>query len=379
MNKKQGRNVNQPGGGEIKVSDKWPKAIKGIFLTLLAFTLTVVFAGCGEMSSSTVPIPPAVTPTLSLEAYGPRGSTTEGSDNMIIRANGRDLLEVVATVTGLIREVGFYMPVSYGTWVGGSTHADDMFQYYVVDDNGKARAVLTAGASAGRQEIVARYLTVQLGSWVVGSYIETRLLITFDFATLTIFPNVIVLNGDASKARVVEVRGALPPVEWWVSHVDVIGFHIRDAMSIYIYWKDPLLPIASAALPSGGGTLYVLDAEGQTATAQVFMINQGCDAGLITISPSFGDAAAAPVMISITVTDNDLLGVATVTVFASGGSTLGGGTSAVLPSTTPGIFSGTFSFAAPADGVYTIIYQDANDPGNSCLSNTVEAIFTATP
>ncbi len=349
------------------MSDKWPRTIKGIFLALLAFTFTVVFAGCGEMSSSTVPTPSATTPSLSLEAYDSRGGSTS-SDNLNVRANSRDLLEVVATVTGLIRSVGFFIPPSYGTWVGGATGAEDGFQYYIVDDDGKARAVLTAGVEAGRQEIVARYLTVRLGSWVAGSYIEARLLITFDFATLTIFPNTIVLNGPASKARVVEVRGALPPVEWWVSHVDIIGFHIRDETSIYIFWKDSQLPISGPAFPEGSGTLYVKDAEGQIATASVYLINTGCSAAIMTVSPTNADFDSG-VVVTITVTDPDRAGQASVTVSATGGSSLASNTLAAIG--IAGVFSVSTTYTVPTEGTYSIIYSDIDDPGNNCSIGSV--------
>ncbi len=92
-------------GGGIKV-----RKLKGISrgsttLALLAlFALALTQLGCGETDSSSVPTGASQpTTTLTLIATGPRGetSTANNENSIIIPANGRDLMSLVAQVTGI--------------------------------------------------------------------------------------------------------------------------------------------------------------------------------------------------------------------------------------------------------------------------------------
>ncbi|VAX14738.1 hypothetical protein MNBD_NITROSPINAE04-1165 [hydrothermal vent metagenome] len=375
MYKKNSRIItNQPGGGESQVSDKRLLSVKGILLAALAVAGLSVYAGCGKVGSSDIPTP-AITKSaiVSFEAIGPRGDTSDGSGKMSVRAQSRDLLEVIATVTGLNRTVGFFIPEDWGTWQGGTLNDDDSFTYYPVDGSGTAKGTLVAGSNAGRHDVIARYQ-----DFGAGDYVEARLSITFNLATMSIFPSTIVLNSDPSKGKVVEVRGALPPVEWWVSHPDVMGFHIRDETSIILFWIDAQKPIGSTSLPAGGGTLTVLDAEGQQATAIVYMINTGCTAGVLTLSPSTGPTTTA---ITVTVEDQDraLDGGTTVTVFVSGAQT--SATSVVLNQTggtSSSLYSAVYTYTSGTTGAVTFTYQDPDEPSNNCISGSITATFTGT-
>jgi len=374
MLKKNSRIINQPGGGESQVSDKRPLSVKGILLTALAITGLSVYAGCGNVGTSDAPTPANMTSAIvSFEAIGPRGSTSDGSGKITVRAQSRDLLEVLATVTGLNRTVGFFIPSDWGTWQGGTLNNDDSFTYYPVDGAGTAKGTLVAGSNAGRHDVIARYQ-----DFGAGQYIEARLSITFNLATMSIFPSTIVLNSDPSKGKVVEVIGALPPVKWAVSHPDVMGFHIRDDTSIILFWIDAQKPIGSTSLPSGGGELTALDAEGQLATAIVYLINTGCTAGVLTLSPATGATATA---ITVTVEDQDraLDGSTTVTVFISGAQT--SATSVVLNQTggtSSSLFSAVYTYTSATTGAVTFTYQDPDEPSNNCISGSITSTFTGT-
>lgn len=355
------------------MSDKRPLSVKGILLAALAVAGLSVYAGCGEVSSD---VPATAIPSsaiVSFEAIGPRGATSNGSGKITVRAQSRDLLEVIANVTGLTKLVGFFIPANWGTWQGGTLSLVDAFTYYEVNEVGEARGVLVAGANAGRQDLIARYQ-----DWDTGAFIEARLAITFNMGVMEIFPSTIVLNNDPSKGKVVEVRGALPPVEWWVSHPDVMGFHIRDETSIILFWIDAQKPIGSTSLPSGGGTVTALDDEGQQASATVFMINTGCTEGVLTLSPSTGPTGTA---VTVTVEDQDraLAVDTTVTVFVSGAQT--SATSVALNQTggsSSSLYSAVYTYTSGTTGAVTFTYQDPDSPSNNCISGSVVSIFTGT-
>ncbi|VAX25302.1 hypothetical protein MNBD_NITROSPINAE03-34 [hydrothermal vent metagenome] len=357
------------------MSDKRPCSVKGILLAALAVAGLSVYAGCGKVGSSDIPTP-AITKSaiVSFEAIGPRGSASDGSGKMSVRAQSRDLLEVIATVTGLNRTVGFFIPSDWGTWQGGTLNEDDSFTYYQVDGSGTAKGTLVAGSNAGRHDVIARYQ-----DFGAGDYIEARLSITFNLATMSIFPSTIVLNNDPSKGKVVEVRGALPPVEWWVSHPDVMGFHIRDETSIILFWIDAQKPIGSTALPAGGGTLTALDAEGQQATAIVYMINTGCTEGVITLSPASGAFASTTIVVSVEDSDRALAGDTTVAVFVGGVAT--SATTITLTQTggaNSSLYTASYTHEAAAAGSSTFTYQDPDNPTSNCASGSVVTTFSAT-
>ena len=331
----------------------------------MAAVFALALVACGKATYSTAPS--GVSPALTVIASGPRGETfTESGGGATLRANGRDALTVAASVSGLSTDVAFFIPEAWGAWQGGQTGSDG-FIHYSADVSGKARGTLVAGLKSGRQQIIVRSRDA-----------ETRLTVTFDFATLTLFPSVIVIDGAPGASALVEAHGAMPPLTWSVSHQQSLRIYERDATSIYLSARDEDKPLTSASLPSGGATLYARDAEGQIATAQVFVINRGCAAASLTISPSTGQAG--PFAVTVTVEDTDRAGAASVDVQIADGATLDGGSSATVAAVgSAGLFSTTFTLATPGDGAYSIFYTDSDDPDTNCAPVTLSRQFTDTP
>lgn len=331
----------------------------------MAAWLALALAACGKATYSKAP--EGVSPSLSVVANGPRGEIfTESGGGATLRANGRDALTVAASVSGLSTDVAFFIPVEWGAWQGGQTGADG-FVHYAADVSGKARGTLVAGQRAGKQQIIVRSRDA-----------ETRLTVTFDFATLTLFPSVVVIDGAPGASAVVEAHGAMPPVSWSVSHPQSLRIYERDATSIYLSARDEDKPLPSASLPSGGATLYARDAEGQIAAAPVYVINRGCAAASLTVSPSTGQAG--PFAVTVTVEDTDRAGAASVDVQIADGATLDGGSSATVAAVgSAGLFSTTFTLATPGDGAYSIFYTDPDDPDTNCAPATLSRQFTDTP
>jgi len=382
MIKNKSRLTDKPKGGECAVRKRKGLTFGGMVMTAIyMFLIAIAQTGCGQVTNNDPP-GGGGGPSLTLTYDGPRGDSTTTADDgsPIIRANSRDTLEIVATVSDLSSYVGFFIAAGWGTWTGG-TLEDDGFTYYTADKNGKAKAVLTAGANAGKQEVIARSLEV-----------EARLMITFETGTFALFPSTIVLD-DAQNQKVwVEAVGGLAPIKWWVSHPDVLNLYIRpDTLTVSIEWLDARKPITTSSLPSGGGTLYAMDSEGQTATATIYAMNTGCTAGTISITPASasantGDGTSAVIAITVDDLDRSLDNSTSVTVYISGPGTLTNGNSVTLTPAAAGsnLFTGSYTMQCDAtcnngaNDTFTFIYNDPDDPASSCLSGTVETTFTET-
>ena len=256
---------------------------------------------------------------------------------------------------------GFFIDSDWGSWQGGELH-DDGFTYYMAE-GGRAKGTLVAGMKTGQTEIIVR-----------SKDLDKRIQVTFDYGTLTVFPNVIVLDTEEGGGSHVYARGGLLPIEWWTSHPDSLYFGIvsgSQGAEISLYFIDATKPLTSGTLPTGGGTLYALDSEGQVATAQVYAINRGCSAATLTVAPSSGDFSLG-VSVVITVNDTDRAGDATVTVTTSPNSNLNTGT--LTASGSAGLFTGNPVFTTSGGaGTYQIIYTDQDHPDNNCQALTVTA------
>ncbi len=350
-----------------------------VMSAIYMFLVAVAQTGCGQVTNNDPP-GGGDGPSLTLTYEGPRGDSTTIADDgsPIVRANSRDTLEIVATVSDLSSYVGFFIAAGWGTWTGGTLESDG-FTYYTADKTGKAKAVLTAGANAGKQEVIARSLEV-----------EARLMITFETGTFALFPSTIVLDDDQNQKVWVEAVGGLAPISWWVSHPDVLNLYIRpDTLTVSIEWLDARKPITSSSLPAGGGTLYAMDSEGQTATAVIYAINTGCTAGTIAITPASANlTGATTAVVTVTVDDLDrsLDNTTSVTVYISGPGTLTNGNSVTLTPVSAGsnLFTGAYTMDCDTtcenttNDTFTFIYNDPDVPASSCLSGTVETTFTET-
>ncbi len=334
------------------------KFAKALALGSIAYPSGLLLAsGCGNLSSKTVPGKDDA--SISVEINGASGTDQDG--NPLIRANSRDLLEFVATVRGLSSSVGFFLSTNWGSFQGGAIGTDG-YTYFTADQDGKSRAVFVAGASAGRAE-----LQVKSKQKTASQYI------TFDFATLTIFPSRIQIDGKGATPVNVVARGGLPPIEWSVSSPRAISITPTSADSVRLMVAD------WDALQETGATgviLYAFDAEGQIAQAVITSGVSSCTTGLMTISPTTGvktEIAANGITVSVTLDDFDR-GSATSVV----ATVTGPGINSTLTLTqwlTQGIFQGLFTLNTgdAASGTYTFSVPEETDA--TCTPGTTIGTF----
>jgi len=337
----------------------WRRTVTGIVLTaFMAFAGASALQGCGQANTEDVPSSGA---SLSLEARSP--ITPDNGSSTVVRANGRDTLELVATVRGLSSIVGFFIPSNWGTFQGGTLSTGDGYTYYTADRSGVARATLVSSTVAGRTEVFAKSLDMQ-----------AKLLITFDYATLTLFPKVLVLNGTDSTSAVVEARGGLTPIEWWVSRPQDIGFHIRDDTSVVVYIASITDPLTgSSGTPPEPAVLYARDAEGNESTASIYTATNNCTSASLTATPSSVAAATANPTISVTLEDFDIRDAssASVLMISANGSHQ---ELTLLPWLVDGLFQVSVELAGDFNsGTVTFEYRDVN---SSCQGETVTTTVT---
>lgn len=346
------------GRGDCDMKRKWRRTTAGIVTTILFAFAGAALLACGQTTSKDVPEGQA---SLTLEANSP--ITPDHNDSAtVVRANGRDTLEVVATVRGLSNTVGFFIPSSWGTFQGGTLSAADGYTYYVADRSGKAYATLVSSTVAGRTEIFAKSIDKQ-----------AKLMITFDFATLTLFPSELILNGKENASAIVEARGGLPPIEWWISHPQSVQFHVRDETSVLVFIKNIADPLTGAAnTPPEPATLTARDAEGNEATADIYTDTANCTAATLNVTPAAGTGGGGNVSVSVTLEDFDMRGASSVNVTLHTG--VASSTITLSPWIVPGLFQATQTFNDP--GAATTWSLEYADKGAGCQGSIVTTTFT---
>lgn len=276
-----------------------------IMAAAVALSAAVVMTACGKLQSENVP---TSAPSLSLEVTN---AEKDSEGRYSVRANGKDTIEVVATVTGLSSNVGFYLPATWGTFTGGTLSATDGYTYYTADREGKARATFqsldpTAVTlqPTGRIELVARSLDV-----------EQSLPLSFEFAFLTVFPSTLTITDPSAPSVYLYARGGLPPIEWFSSNPRVLDYHVVDDTTIEVYVID-----AAAFSTAGSVTMTARDAEGQTASSLITLGGvAACSASALTVNPPSGtNADVYDYILSVMVVDYSQAGSPSVTVDVGG-------------------------------------------------------------
>lgn len=317
-------------------------------------------SGCGNLSSKSVPGKDDA--YISVQINGADGVDQDG--NPLIRANSRDLLEFVATVRGLSSAVGFFLSTNWGVFQGG-TIGPDGFTYYEADEDGKARAVFVAGASAGRAELRVK-----------SKQKTASKLITFDFASLTIFPSSIVFSAASVGTPITVVaRGGKGPIEWSTSNPRAVNVSPSGAEAARLTVGDWEALLATGTI---GVTLYAFDSEGQTATAIITAGTSSCTTGVIDINPASVagiDIPAGGVSVSVTLDDFDRGNATSVSVTITGPGT--NTTLALSQWLTQGIFQGLYTVASgAASGTYTFSVPEETDA--TCKPGITVGTFSVT-
>lgn len=279
----------------------------------VALSAAAMMTACGKLKSENIP---TSTPSLTLEVTN---AEKDSEGRYSIRANGKNTLEVVATVTGLSSSVGFYLPATWATFSGGTTFSSsssntatdnsgpssnttDLYTYYTADSSGKARAIFTPlTTGVGRIDLLVKSLDV-----------EVSLPLSFEFATLTIFPATLMITDPSAPGVYLYARGGLPPIEWFISDPRTLGYHVVDDTTIEVFVSDP------AAFTSQTITVTARDAEGQTASSTITLgSTTACTASTIAVTPtsvSFTIGSAPDLVVSITVTDPNNTSATSVSV-----------------------------------------------------------------
>lgn len=317
----------------MKTNRPWAK-LGLVIAAALALPAAAMITACGKLKSENVPT--ANEQSLTVEVV----NAAKGADGRYsIRGNGRDTIEIVATVKGLSSNVGFFIPKTWGTFNGGILSATDGYFYYPADRSGKARATLVAGdvytptiKPTGRIEMVVRSLDV-----------EKIIPLSFDYATLTILPPAITISDTAHYS--LDARGGMPPIEWTVSHPGLLGYTAYGE-SVDIY---PLVdPNEFGFTAPAAITVIARDAEGQMATSTVSLQPQSmttaCLASTITVAPTGPSVAAGAANVSVIVVDYSKRGSASVDVLISGALS---GTMTLTQWGSPGVFQGNYLIAVP--------------------------------
>ena len=337
----------------MKTKRPWAK-LGLITAAAVALSAAVLVTACGKLKSEGVPATGDQSLTLDVV------NATKGSDGRYsIRSNGKDTIEIVATVKGLSSYVGFYIPATWGTFIGGTANPADGFTYYTADREGKARATLVAGVTSpdptatppyngsatgvsnptGRIELVARSLTE-----------EKVLPLSFDYAGLALFPATLSITDWSVPGIYIWARGGLPPIEWFISDPRTLKYNVVNDTTIQVYLADP------AFVTTAGTTITVTarDAEGQTATSAVVLGGAVCSAATITADPAGPKTSTSAVAttISVLVVDSSQAESESVVVRVGGA---GSGSITLTPWETPGIFQGTYSI--PAGIAASTVYQ----------------------
>ncbi|MGK7345341.1 MAG: hypothetical protein ACNS63_05985 [Candidatus Nitrospinota bacterium M3_3B_026] len=331
--------------------------VLGVFAVFLAAGL---MTACGKINSTDIPNKGDST----FEFYWNGSRVTPNSEQgPTLRANGRDTITVGVKVKGArSNQVDFFLPDDFATFPGCTT-SDGWCSMYVDSVTGMANVIVQSKSVAGRGELIASAADT-----------SASLLVTFDFATLTLFPSVVVL-GEANTWAIIEARGGLTPIEWWVSRPEQIGIHERDETSVRVFVKDIRNPLDSGTPPEPA-TLYALDAEGQSAEASIYSETSGCTEATLTVSPSTGKAANAPTSVSIVLEDYDVRGQSSVTVYMT--NRADNTTQAVTLSQwmVPGVFQESITLAAGPLAGDTVEFEYPDEAGSGCISDVSTATFT---
>lgn len=329
----------------MKTKRPWAK-LGLITAAAVALSSAVIMTACGKLKSDGVPSSSEQSLTLDVV------NASQGADGRYsVRANGKDTIEIVATVKGLSSFVGFYIPATWGSFIGGTPNPTDGFTYYSANSEGKARATLVAGVTApdapttttptnssptgvsnptGRIELVARSLTA-----------EKVLPLSFDYAGLALFPSTLSITDWSAPGVYIWARGGLPPIEWFVSHPRVLKYNVINDTTIMVYVSD------ATAITTAATNVIVTarDAEGQTASATVVLGGNVCMASTITAEPATPKTSTAvgATTISVVVVDTSQVEAASVKVIVGGD---GSGTITLTQWDTPGVFQGSYSIPA---------------------------------
>lgn len=330
----------------------------GLIMTaVVAMAALSMMTACGKLKSENIPT--AGSESLTVEVT----NVSKGSDGRYsLRANGKDSIEVVATVKGLSSNVGFYLPAGWGAFNGGTVSATDGFTYYSADSEGKARATITSTTTgSGRIDLKVKSLDV-----------ENTLPLSFEFATLTVQPSTLTITDVSAPGVYLYARGGLAPIEWFVSDPRTLAYNVIDSDTINVYVPD------AATFTANAGTITVTarDAEGQTATATVTLGGtMTCSASALTVNPPSGtNADVYNYTLSVMVVDYSQAGSPSVTVEVGGTAP-----ASVLTLTewgTAGIFQSNFDATVGISEYITFSYSGVN---TSCQPTTNVATFDGQP
>lgn len=350
------------GSGAMDARTGWRRIITGKVIGALAVFLAAgLMAACGKISSKDVPNKGDTV----VEFYWNGSRVTPDSEQgPTLRANGRDTITVGVKVKGArSNQVDFFLPSDFASFPGCTT-SNGWCSTYVDPQTGIANVIVQSKSVAGRGELIA--------SAAGGT--RASLLVTFDYATLTLFPSVVVL-GENNTWAIIEARGGLTPIEWWVSRPEQIGIHERDETSVRVFVKDIRNPLASGTPPEPA-TLYALDAEGQTATASIYSETSGCTAATLTVSPSTGKAANAPTSVSIVLEDYDIRDQSSVIVYMTNRADNTTQAVTLTQWMVPGVFQTSITLAAGPLAGDTVEFEYPDEKGSGCISDVSTATFT---
>ncbi len=321
---------------------------------LLAVVTGVVFSGmisgCGATSDDGRP---TSDPSLTLTVSSPITPDSEGIGT-VVRANGRDTLELIAKVQGLSTSVGFYIGSEWGFFQGGYLDTADGYTYFTADRDGVATATITSNFLSGRTEVHAKSVNHKVTQYV-----------SFDDATLSIYPSTMTLDAMNDNYAYAYARGALPPVEWWLSNTSAIEKHSVDDTTIKVF-------VHNQASFTGAVTLFAEDAEGQTASILISPSTSGCQTAIFTVSPGSGLSVNGPATVSLTLEDYDRQDETSVVAEVSGADLSGGATVTLTQWLAPGLFQGNYRVPA-TQGAYTFTTSDLL---TNCQQSITTALFT---
>ncbi len=335
-------------GGAMSVFRKLTGSL--VLLTAFTFAGSALLNGCGNLVSQDVP--GAGEKSLSVKVLSQVGEDSDG--NPMVRANGRDTFEFIATVKGLEGNVGFFLPTAWGAFQGGTLSATDGYTYFNADEDGKARALYVASTVMGRIELRSK-----------SQYKTVMQTLTFDFGTLTLYPSAATIYALSGEKVRITARGAKPPVRWETSHPSFIDITVIDDLTAEFEIKSDSRFEGTTDVTV---TISAWDQEATAPATSTLTIDMGtafdsssCSAGAITVSPTTG--ATGGTWVSVVVVDPDKAGSSSVTVQVSGLS--GASTLTLTEFGTPGIFQ--VSFSASGTGITSFSYSDIGEGCNLAL------------
>ncbi|MBI5814595.1 MAG: hypothetical protein HZB29_03190 [Nitrospinae bacterium] len=337
------------------MSRKRPWGKTGILLTAaLALCVAGLLGSCGgALKSESVPNA-GTAGSMTLTVSGNVAKDSEG--RYMIRANGKDTIEFIATVKGLSSLVGFYVPTGWGTFGGGTLSNSDGYTYFQADKSGKVRAQLMAGTNKGRFDLRAKSMDV-----------EVTLPLSFEFATCTILPSTQTIH-EVSIPVAYAARGCVLPMEWFVSLPLSVGYY-----NTYDDWIDIYITDVNTITTGQTVSITAIDSEGNIPTAASLVLSATqCTAATITVSPT-APAAGVNNYVSVIVVDPANNGASSVDLVVSG---FANGTLTLTQWGGEGVFQGNYTILAADAAVGNVFTFTYSGTAGSCTGTAVSATAT---